>query len=335
MKPIVLDAMGSEIPDADVAGAWEAVGRGISVMLVGDKARIEHVLAGRSSPLLTIVDEPHRLSMEEGGLQMIRRAQDERHSIGVGLDLVKSGEAGAFVSAGNTGAVVTAAKYRMGMLPNVDRPALAANLPSSVPGHWTLYLDAGAFTDPRKEHMHDHARLGALFAGKTRGLDAPRIALLANGTEPGKGSKLSKEVFKLLSQDSRLPGKFVGNIEPKGILAGDADVVVVDGYAGNLVMKAMEAASRHLFREVKSEIQAAGWHVQGAAMLVKPAMQRVKQRNDPDIEGAAPLLGVDGLVCVGHGESSPAAIANALSKAAHGVRTNVMHVMKQHFSAVA
>lgn len=353
MPRIALDTMGSELPDADIEGALMVVTeqrlkerelngkmrgeierRRIEIILIGDRERILKTLGGRETGLpLRIEHEPERLTMDDLGFSMIRRTKKGQHSIGRGIDMLRAGEADAFVSAGNTGAVVAASRFRLGMLTGVKNPALAVHLPTSVPDAWALMLDAGATSDPSPADLRKFAHMGTVYVAQTRGVQMPTFGVLSNGEEEGKGNESVKELSKALKDDPSLPGRYVGNVEPKHILENAADVVVTDGFTGNIALKSLEAAAKFSSQETKREIMRSSWFWQlvGAGMRWK--LRDLKKRHDPDTQGAAPLLGVDGLVYIGHGHSSPEAIRSALVKASEGVEKRVAETLKERCSS--
>ena len=236
----------------------------------------------------------------------------------VGIDLVKNGEADAFVTAGNTGGAMTTAYFRLGTIPGVERPALAATFP--VKNGFVLVLDIGANPDCKPEHLLQFAIMGSVFVSKTRGIANPRVAILSNGEESGKGNELVRTAYPLLAASGL---NYIGNVEGKELFGGATDVVVTDGFTGNILLKSSEAVARLLTDIIKEELKSGPLTMLGA-LLAKPAFARVKEMMDPDAYGAAPLLGVNGLVFIGHGRSNARALVSAIRAARSAVDANVL-----------
>jgi glycerol-3-phosphate acyltransferase PlsX len=305
---IAVDAMGGDygpkvVVEGAVAGARDF---GATVVLVGDRAAIEPELARLRAETLPV--EIHHASqvvgMGESPAQALRRKRDS--SMRVAIQLVKDGEAAAFVSAGNTGAAMALAMFVIGVLPGIDRPALAAVLPNRK--RFTVLLDVGANVDPKSWHLLQFAVMGHVYARDILALDHPRVGLLSVGEEEGKGNELVKEAYDLL-KDSSL--NFVGNVEGRDIYNGRCDVVVTDGFTGNVALKISESLVDTLGEMLKEELTRDVRARFGAA-LAQPAFQRFKQRVDYTELGGAPLLGIDGAAIVCHGASPVKAIKNAV-----------------------
>lgn len=252
---IAVDAMGSDhYPRPDVEGAVAAAGMyGVEVILVGDEARIHTVLeplkaTGRS---IRVVHAPEMLTMDDKGLALALKAKrkEPRTSMAVGIDLVKHGEAQAFVTAGNTGAAVATAYFRIGTMAGVERPALAPAFPTRSGS--CVVLDIGANPDCKPENLVQFAVMGAVYAERVRGVKHPRVALLSNGEEAGKGNTLVRETHKQLLTSGL---NYLGNVEPKELMAGRADVVLTDGFTGNILLKASEAVASLIFETVRDKI---------------------------------------------------------------------------------
>jgi glycerol-3-phosphate acyltransferase PlsX len=250
--------------------------------------------------------------MDEHAAAAVRGKKDS--SIVVGCRLVKQGRADGFFSLGNSGATMAAATLMMGRIPGVLRPAIATVLPTA--GAPCVLLDVGANADCKPEHLAQFGMMGAAYARCTLGLAAPTVALLNIGEEATKGSALAQEAYVLL--DSRVPG-FIGNVEGRDIPAGTADVIVTDGFTGNVALKLMEGMSKHLLGEFKRALTASAVSKVAAAVL-KPSLAGLRDKLDPDVHGAAPLLGVQGLALIGHGSSGAKAVASALRVGAVAVR---------------
>ncbi|HEY5277502.1 MAG TPA: phosphate acyltransferase PlsX, partial [Coriobacteriia bacterium] len=238
-------------------------------------------------------------------------------SIVVGCRLVKEGRADGLFSAGSTGAAMAAATLVIGRIKGVQRPAIATVLPTA--GAPCVLLDVGANADCKPEHLAQFAAMGAAYATAALGIRAPRVGLLNIGEEPGKGSRLAQDAYDLMVGT---PG-FVGNVEGRDIPAGTVDVIVTDGFTGNVVLKLMEGMSKHLLGEFKAALMSSPVNKVAAAVL-KPSLAALRDKLDPDLHGAAPLLGVDGLALIGHGSSSPRAIASALRVGAVAVRAGLV-----------
>lgn len=322
---IVVDAMGSDnYPRPDVAGAVLAAGEwGDRIILVGREEAIQGQLEDLDAAGLDleIVAAPQVIEMDDEPAWAAR--EKKRSSMHVGMGLVRDGEADAFVTAGNTGGVLAVATlHTLRRIRGVKRPALAAILPLPA-GHFVM-LDIGANADCKPEYLRQFALMGTTYARAVLDRSAPRVALLSNGEEPGKGNTLVKETTRLLS-DSDL--NFVGNIEPKEAMGGRADVVVTDGFTGNIFIKSTEATAQMLTDLIRDEIKAAPLTAVGG-LLAKPAFGRVAQRVDPFEVGGGPLLGVNGVVIVAHGRSNARAIKNAIGQARKAVQGRVVEAIR-------
>jgi glycerol-3-phosphate acyltransferase PlsX len=322
---IVLDAMGSDhFPGPDVAGAVMAAREyGVEVILVGDEARVQPALSKQATSGLpiTLVHAPEMLTMEDKGMALVLKAKrkEARNSMAVAIDLLKRGEAQAFVTAGNTGAAATTAYFRLGMLPGVDRPALAGPIPTRT--GTCMLLDLGANPDCKPQNLLEFAIMGSLYAERVRGVQQPRVGLLSNGEEAGKGNQLVRDAYPLLASAGL---NFIGNVEAKELLGGQADVVVTDGFSGNVMLKTAESVARMLTDVMREKIMTASPLVKLGGALVRPALRSLRKLLDPSEEGAAPLLGVNGLVFIGHGSSNALALQNAIRVASQAVRADVV-----------
>jgi glycerol-3-phosphate acyltransferase PlsX len=239
----------------------------------------------------------------------------------VGMDLIKQGQADAFVTAGNTGGAMANALFRLGRIRGVKRPALCGIFPVRD-GHAAV-LDIGANTDCKPEYLLQFAIFGSVYAATVLGKPNPRVGLLSNGEEPGKGSLLVKDTFPLLEAAGL---NFVGNLEPKELFAGAADVAVTDGFTGNVLLKTSEAVASLLTHIIRDEIKASPVTALGG-LLARPAFGRVKKIMDPSEVGAAPLLGVDGLVFIGHGRSDAKALVSAIRVARQAVAGGLLEAV--------
>jgi len=320
---IVLDAMGSDsYPDPEVAAAHRAAHEfNVDITLVGQEEKVVPLMEQTGShPRLHFVHAPEILEMTDKPARNARRKSD--NSMAVGLDLVKSGEAQAFVTAGNTGGAMVNALFRLGRITGVKRPALTTMVPTRT-GH-TITVDIGANADCKPPYLLQFAIMGSLYAEQVLDIESPRVGILSNGEEEGKGNQLVKDTFPIL-QNSNL--NFIGNVEPKELYGGSADVVVTDGFTGNVLIKTSEAVSKLLLDILKTELTASLRTKIGAA-LAMPAFQQVRELLDPRQIGAAPLLGVDGLVFVAHGRSDDVALVNALKLARQSVQAELLTNLK-------
>ncbi len=329
MTRIVVDAMGSDdFPVPDVLGAVMAAREyGVEIILVGDESKIGPVLAAQNPGTLPIrvVHAPEMLTMEDKGMALVLKARrpNSKTSMAVGIDLVKNGQAEAFVTAGNTGAASVTAYFRLGTIPGVDRPGLTPVFPTASGS--CVVLDVGANPDCKPENLLQFAIMGSIYAEKVRGVTNPKIGLLSNGEEAGKGNELIKHTYPLL-KDSGL--NFYGNIEGKELIGGKVDVAVTDGFTGNVLLKSSEAVAKLLMDKIKEAIQTGGLRTKLGGLLVKPALKGINKLMDPAEEGAAPLLGVNGLVFIGHGRSDANAMKNAVRVANNAVKANVLESIR-------
>jgi phosphate acyltransferase len=329
MTRIVVDAMGSDdFPTPDVLGAVQAAQEyGVEIILVGDEAKITPLLSVQNLGKLPIqiVHAPEMLTMEDKGMALVLKARrpNSKNSMAVGIDLLKNGQADAFVTAGNTGAASVTAYFRLGTIPGVDRPGLAPVFPTAKGS--CVVLDVGANPDCKPENLLQFAIMGSIYAEKVRRINNPVVGLLSNGEEAGKGNDLVKHTYPLL-QGSGL--NFYGNIEGKELIGGKVDVAVTDGFTGNVLLKSSEAVAKLLMDKIKEAIQNGDWRAKLGGLLVKPALKGIKKLMDPSEEGAGPLLGVNGLVFIGHGRSDAFAIKNAVRLANNAVNANVLESIR-------
>jgi phosphate acyltransferase len=329
MARIVVDAMGSdEHPTPDVLGAVQAAREyGVDIILVGDEAKIKPVLDTQNTQGLNIrvVHAPEILSMEDKGEALVlkARAKDSKSSMSVGMDLVKNGEADAFVTAGNTGAGMVSALFRLGRIRGVDRPALAPIFPTAT--GTCVVLDIGANPDCKPENLYQFGILGSIYAEKVRGVNNPKVGLISNGEEEGKGNELVKNATPLFKASNL---NYFGNVEGKEVIGGSVDVAVTDGFTGNVMLKSTEAVAKLIIEKIRDAIKNGGITAKIGGLLVKPALGAIKRMLDPAEQGAAPMLGINGLVFIGHGRSNDFAIKNAIRVAKHAVDVNVLDAMK-------
>jgi glycerol-3-phosphate acyltransferase PlsX len=333
---IALDAMGSDrFPHPDVEGAVAAAREfGDEIYLIGDEQAVLPVLEKMHPGNLPIhvVHAPEMLTMEEKGLSLALKAKqkDPKNPMAIGVDLVKQGKADAFVTMGNTGAAAAVAFFRLGMLPGIERPALAPVFPTRK--GFCVVVDIGINPDIQPKNLLEFAIMGSLYAEAVRGVERPRVALLSNGEETGKGNFLVREATPLLADS---PLHFIGNAEPKEVYAGDVDVLVTDGFSGNVFLKSSEAVAKLIIETMKEKIMGGPLPVKIGGLLVKPALSGVRKLLDPSEEGAAPLLGVNGLVFIGHGRSDALAVQNAVRIAGNAARSGMQERIRSEISAYA
>jgi len=329
MTRIVVDAMGSDDhPGPDVEGTVMAVREyGVEIILVGDESILKPALASANPGNLpiSIVHAPETLTIDDKGMKLVLKARrpTSQNSMAVGIDLVKNGEADAFVTAGNTGAAMVTAYFRLGTIPGVDLPAIAPVFPTAT--GTCVVLDVGANPDVKPENLLQFGIMGSVYAQKVRGVVSPKVGLVSNGEEEGKGNNLVKETTPLLKESGL---NYYGNVESKEVIGGKVDVAVMDGFVGNVLLKTAEAIAKLLMDKVKEAIQGGGPLAMLGGLLVRPALGSIRKLLDPAEHGAAPLLGVNGLVFIGHGRSDANAIKNAIRVAKEAAEANVIESLK-------
>jgi glycerol-3-phosphate acyltransferase PlsX len=302
MLPVAVDALGGDKAPAEIVeGAKQAVAAGIPVLLVGPAD-----LADRGDLPLHVATE--FIDMHEDPASSVRSKKDS--TLVVSADLVRDGIASAMISAGNTGATMASALLRMGRIKGVKRPAIATPIP--VPGSTpTVMLDAGANAEVEPEWMTQFAVMGSVYANARYGIERPRVGLLSIGEEPGKGDTLRKKSFELLSAMSDI--NFIGNVEGRDIMTPDVDVVVTDGFTGNVALKTLEGTMRTIVKELFASIGEPQYKEHTEALM--PALLNLYSKFDPDSTGGAILLGVDGVCIISHGSSSARAMLNGIKVA--------------------
>ena len=263
--------------------------------------------------------------MDDKGEKLTLKARhgEARNSMAVGVDLVKAGRADAFVTAGNTGAAMVTALLRLGRLRGVDRPALAPVFPTATGS--CVVLDIGANPDCKPENLLQFALMGSVYAQLVRGVSSPRVGLVSNGEEEGKGNELVRNTSPLLRASGL---NYFGNVEGKEVIGGAVDVAVTDGFVGNVMLKTSEAVAQLIVDKIKSSIRAAGPLAMLGGVLVRPALGGVKRLLDPSEYGAAILLGVNGLVLIGHGRSDALAIKNAIRLAKDASESGMLAALR-------
>lgn len=326
---IAVDAMGGDLGPAVVVEGAVAAARelGMASVLVGDRAAIEREIERlRAQDLpVTVHHASQVVGMAEPPSQALRRKRDS--SMRVAAELVRAGECDAMVSAGNTGAAMAIGMFVLGVVPGVDRPAIAAPLPSLT--GYTVLIDAGANVDPKPHHLFQFAVMGHVYSRDVVGRASPRVGLLSVGEEEGKGNELVRETFDRLRSSSL---NFIGNIEGRDVYNGRCDVVVTDGFTGNVCLKISESLAEMLTAMIREELTRDAVSRAGA-LLSKLAFARLRKRVDYAEMGGAPLLGINGAIVICHGASPVKAIRNAVRVAGQWVRTNVNEHIKTALEA--
>jgi phosphate acyltransferase len=332
MTTIALDAMGGDhAPRVEVEGAILAARElGARVLLVGIESEVRAELnRHRHHGLpIEIVHAPEVITMTDAPSQAFRRKKDS--SVHVAARLVRDGRADALVSAGNTGAVMTVARFVVGTLPSVDRPALAAAFPN-MKEKVSVILDVGANVDSKPEHIEQFAVMGEIYFRAIWGVKRPRVALLSIGEEEAKGNELTREAGSRLKHSTL---NFVGNVEGRDVFRGNVDVVVCDGFIGNIALKLSEGLVEHIGSMLKKAIKSSLTSQIGYA-LSKRAFDDFRKRTDYSETGGAPLLGIRGITVIGHGRSNPNAIKNAIRVSSELCRSRVNEKIEQELSAAS
>nr|B8HY55.1 RecName: Full=Phosphate acyltransferase; AltName: Full=Acyl-ACP phosphotransacylase; AltName: Full=Acyl-[acyl-carrier-protein]--phosphate acyltransferase; AltName: Full=Phosphate-acyl-ACP acyltransferase [Cyanothece sp. PCC 7425] len=314
---IAVDAMGGDhAPDQIVAGALRAREElEVEVLLVGDPDQIHSAVKHHNnSSAIEIVPAEGVIEMHEEPLSGIKRKP--RASINVAMNLVKEKQADAVVSAGHSGAAMAAALLRLGRLPGIDRPAIGAVLPTLIPGKAVLILDVGANVDCRPKFLEQFALMGTIYSQYVLGVEKPQVGLLNIGEEECKGNDLALRTYEILKENTQIP--FVGNAEGRDVLSGQFDVIVCDGFVGNVLLKFAEAVGEVALQILREELPR-GLHGQVGTALLKPNLRRIKQRMDHAEHGGGLLLGVNGVCIISHGSSQAPSIFNAIRLAKEAV----------------
>jgi glycerol-3-phosphate acyltransferase PlsX len=321
---VALDAMGGDhAPSVNIGGAMDALRyfpRLEHLYLVGDQEVLAAECARQGldlrDPRVSIVHAAEAIGMAEPGAKAVRRKKNS--SINVAMEMVKEGRAEAFVSAGNTGAAVAAATLKLRTLPGVDRAGIATAIPNE---HGLCHiLDAGANPEAKPEHLVAYAIMGTAFSRNVLGVKNPKVGLMSNGEEDEKGTTFTKETFKLLKQT---PGiHFVGNVEGRDLFETELDVVLCDGFVGNIVLKSVEATAKAVSKWLKAEIKGNPLRLCGA-VLANGAFKALKEKSSYETYGGSPLLGVNGVVIIAHGSSTALAVRNAIRVAMETVENRV------------
>ncbi len=313
---------GDHAPEAIVAGCVESVNEfGVHVVLIGRQDALQKELKQHNYPeeKIEIIHAPDVIGMDEPATVSIRKKRNS--SISLGINLLKDPQYSAFISAGNTGAVVAASTINLGMLPGVDRPGIGLVIPTVK--EFSFLIDVGANTDPKPQHLLQSALMADVYAREVLGVANPTIGLLNIGEEASKGTDFSKETHKLMA--GRLKN-FIGNIEANDIFSGKCDCIISDGFVGNVVIKVSEALMESAGALLRREIKKSPLAMIGA-FLMKSRLQHIKRHADYSEYGGAPLLGVNGIVMISHGRSSPKAIKNAIRAARREIEHNIIENM--------
>jgi len=316
---IALDVLGGDYaPQEVVAGAIDAVKeKGLRLTLVGPEAVLSPMLKQSGVDGIEIVNATESIENDEAPVMAVRRKKQA--TLVVGANLVKTGQAAALVTAGSTGAFMAAGLFLVGRMADIERPALAPLVPTRD-GKGVVMLDMGANMDAKPEHLLQYGVMGSIYAEKVLGRPNPRIALLNVGTEAGKGNQVTKEAYTLLNNAGV---NFVGNIEARAVLSGEVDVIVCDGFTGNVLLKLMEGMASTMFDLMKERFTTDARSKLGA-LLLKPALRQFKRSFDYSEYGGAPLLGVNGIFVKCHGSSNRRAIKNGLYQAQRFLEKNVV-----------
>ena len=320
MLPIAVDAMGGDnAPTAIVAGARRAVEElGIPVVLVGRAAELGDTGG------LEVIEASEVIEMDADAGSSVRKMKDS--SLVRAAEAVRDGKASAMVSAGNTGATMASALLRMGRIKGVQRPAIATPIPVPGADTPTVLLDAGANAECSAEWLVQFAQMGAVFAKQRFGIASPRVGLLSIGEEPTKGNPLVKETHKLLAEGSWIGAtgaQFIGNVEGRDIMTDDVDVVVTDGFTGNVALKTLEGSLKSIINSLLAAFDSSD-EARAAAAVLWPSLLPLYDSLDPENTGGAMLLGVDGVCIISHGSSSDRAMVNAIRVAADMVTADVV-----------
>ena len=325
---IAIDAMGGDnAPEAVIIGSIQARDEyNLGIILSGKEIEIKRILEKNTSNFnnIELINAVDIISNDDKPVLAIRRKKDS--SMVKALYAVKEGKADAIVSAGSTGALLSGGTLLVGRIKGIERPAIGSLIPC-IAGGFCLLIDSGANVDSKPEFLYDFAIMGDIYLKRVMNISSPRIALANIGTESSKGNKLTVETYELL-KNSHLDLNFTGNIEARDILKGEADIVVCDGFTGNMILKTMEGTVQELMNGLKAEIMA-GMRSKIGGVLIKPALKNFKRKFDYSEHGGAPLLGVKAPVIKAHGSSNAKAIKNAIRQAKICCESNVNELIEQ------
>jgi len=325
---IAIDAMGGDFaPEEIVAGAIQASAElDIDVLLVGDEEQIGSLVkkhGGKDSEHIKVVHAEDVITMKEEPLVGIRRKP--KASINVAMKLVKQKEADAVVSAGHSGAAMAAALLKLGRIKGIERPAIGAVLPTIIPGKSVIVLDVGANVDSKPKYLEQFALMGTIYSRYVLSNEDPKVGLLNIGEESSKGNELALSTHKLLTENPQIP--FVGNAEGRDVLSGEFDIIVCDGFVGNIVLKFAEAIGEVMMQIMKEELPKGLQGKVGTALL-KPNLMNIKRRIDRAEHGGALLFGVAGICIISHGSSRRGSIFNAIRLAKEAIDNEVLEKIK-------
>jgi len=326
---IAIDAMGGDhAPSEIVAGALRAREElGVDILLVGDPQQIEAALPPKTNlGQVEIVTAEEAIAMNEEPLNAVRRKP--KASINVAMDLVKQQQADAVFSAGHSGAAMASALLRLGRLPGIDRPAIGTVFPTVIAGKPVLVLDVGANVDCRPKFLEQFGVMGSAYSQYVLGTDEPKVGLLNIGEEDSKGNDAAVRAHQMLSENSQI--NFIGNAEGRDVLSGRFDVIVCDGFVGNILLKFAEAVGEVILQILREELPQ-GLHGQIGSALLKPNLKRIKQRMDHAEHGGALLLGVAGVCLIGHGSSQAPSVFNAIRMAKEAVDNQVIQRIQSQY----
>ncbi|WP_414575089.1 phosphate acyltransferase PlsX [Anabaena sp. CCY 9402-a] len=326
---IAIDAMGGDhAPGEIVTGAVRASEElGVKVLLVGDPQKIKAALPPKTNlEGVEIIPAEDAIAMDEEPLNAVRRKR--KASVNVAMDLVKQQKADAVFSAGHSGAAMASALLRLGRLPGVDRPAIGTVFPTIKAGKPVLILDVGANVDCRPKFLEQFAVIGSIYSQYVLGTDEPKVGLLNIGEEETKGNELALRTHELLRENPYI--SFIGNAEGRDVLSGEFDVIVCDGFVGNILLKFAEAIGGVILQILREELPQ-GLHGQIGTALLKPNLKRIKQRMDHAEHGGALLLGVSGVCLIGHGSSQAPSVFNAIRMAKEAVDNKVMQQLQSQY----
>ncbi|MEA5564191.1 phosphate acyltransferase PlsX [Anabaena sp. UHCC 0399] len=326
---IAIDAMGGDhAPGEIVTGAVRASEElGVKVLLVGDPQKIKAALPPKTNlEGVEIIPAEDAIAMDEEPLNAVRRKR--KASINVAMDLVKQQKADAVFSAGHSGAAMASALLRLGRLPGVDRPAIGTVFPTIKAGKPVLILDVGANVDCRPKFLEQFAVIGSIYSQYVLGTDEPKVGLLNIGEEETKGNELALRTHELLRENPYI--SFIGNAEGRDVLSGEFDVIVCDGFVGNILLKFAEAIGGVILQILREELPQ-GLHGQIGTAILRPNLKRIKQRMDHAEHGGALLLGVSGVCLIGHGSSQAPSVFNAIRMAKEAVDNKVMQQLQSQY----
>lgn len=332
MKTIIIDAMGSDSrPNSEILGTIKALreNKDIKIVIVGKKDVLKSKLKKfkYDADRLEIVNASQEVQMSESPTKALKEKKDS--SISVGMELLKKGKGEAFISAGNTGAVMTHSLMQIGRIEQIKRPAISTIIPT--PYGETILIDSGANADCKPYHLLQFAVMGEIYAKLVFGKKNPKIGLLSNGEEKKKGNKLTKEANKMINKASFL--NFVGNVEGRDVLSGNVDVVVCDGFTGNIVLKTVESIVKFIFKIFKEEISN-HFFAKIGALLLKPTLKKMLKNMDSSEFGSAPLLGIKKPVMISHGSSDEKAIKNSINFTYKFISKNFDEILKKDMEKI-